>query len=509
MTGTMTGEAYFHPPEEVYEIALRHEAGQEPGHVDIAPSTTGFPEDDPVNELLAAAGVAGRPIAHITAGEQDFVVLDMSETESVEEGGEIWYMPFAQADANGNVSEKSPLSYDSPYALVHLANDGTVTGRAIRPGESNILIGRAAALRDPKSDRFAEAYKDDRSLSRRHFTVGIGQETGNVRITSAELSRPTAVRYSTTEQGQEQSVDQTDTASSYEPSQAGADEQVGFVLSAVGKAYGGESPRAVPGPDYENARHLDPDELWRQRNNGGGPQDPDYIATYRRIRNDIVDVFESGSLYRDTGAFERFILREHKSTDNGQYTRLNGREGGERGFFRVGGRLPNSRLEEARQAEAIARRYGDTYTLARGNSPDSSFHYVELPGIERQDQAYDTAVTVDGRITYRYWYPASDSISAYMRQICNLGQQIESAIKSGDGDPEETLRLIARQYQYGAIARPFRQINNSLFMELANAQTKMLGYGGITHGSMDTTAQRIGTEAFAQYFVDRVLQQVG
>ena len=89
-------------------------------------------------------------------------------------------------------------------------------------------------------------------------------------------------------------------------------------------------------------------------------------------------------------------------------------------------------------------------------------------------------------------------------QYQKLGSEIAGSFDRTDVDKDYVLDLIARQYQYGANARPFAQINNSLFMELANMQIKLLGYEGMTHAQMDIVAQRIQPKAFSKYFIDRV-----
>ncbi len=64
------------------------------------------------------------------------------------------------------------------------------------------------------------------------------------------------------------------------------------------------------------------------------------------------------------------------------------------------------------------------------------------------------------------------------------------------------LGKIAEHYQYAANARPFEQINNSLFMNEVNTLLKKAGMKSIPHGMLDHAAQRLQPETFKRYFVD-------
>lgn len=278
-------------------------------------------------------------------------------------------------------------------------------------------------------------------------------------------------------------------------------------------------------PNYINARTVRPDELWRDRDNGGRPMTPDlqeYVRVYQRVRNRTVDALQYENVYGSGARFAQFLKKLHSTPDLAEnYNALNGDkriDSSEVGKLRheIEGRWGqpyNTRLSDPQEAVKVARMYGDSYgssnRLERGQPRTTNQHFVRLPGIQRDYLPRDT-VTYDERGRrvadngYTFVYPPDVAIPMYMSQIARLGREIDAAIKDGTKDQDYVVDLIARQYQYGAAIRPFAQINNSLFVNLANAQMKLLGLNGLTHKHMDMVAQRIQPDSFARYFVDRV-----
>lgn len=281
-------------------------------------------------------------------------------------------------------------------------------------------------------------------------------------------------------------------------------------------------------PNYENAASLHPDELWRYPDNGGQTQAPAYIEVQSKIRSKLVEEFRSGQLYSSTDAFIEslrslhYMAAETYAQTGGRTDQLQPSHYG-RLDDRAGPRL-NRRIWDAISVVDIAQRYGDPYGVPNrfksGNPPNTeSVHTVHLLGISAPNLPYDTVrYDAQGRVRevgreedpqggYEYMYPNAQNVHEYLNQMQQIGNVIESAIKSGSQDTNMMLGLIARQYQYGACARPFRQINNSLLMQLVNMQVKLLGLPGMTHGLMDAAAQRMQPEAFAHYFIARAYGQ--
>ena len=279
--------------------------------------------------------------------------------------------------------------------------------------------------------------------------------------------------------------------------------------------------------DYAHALAMHPDELWAERDNGGRPQDPDYIRNYGAVREYLVGAFREGTLYSSPETFASYLKLAHGFLGkSGDYNRLSAQklDPNEYGEFQAPGRSSNSRLSQSRWASEIAAMFGDAYgangRFESGQPNSQDVWQLELPGISRDNIPYDV-VRYDGKGNlkslnhkkyvnngYEYVYPDSAGAGEYMQQMQQLGRTIETATKEGGMNFDDVLALVAKQYQYGVSARPFKQINNSLFMQLANAQVKMLGFGGLTHGHMDIAAQRMRPDAFARYFTARVKQLI-
>ncbi len=279
-------------------------------------------------------------------------------------------------------------------------------------------------------------------------------------------------------------------------------------------------------PDFSHALDLQSDELWRDVDNGGRPQDEAYIATYALLRKHNVDALRSGKLYKSPRHFMKFVQAGHDIVaSSGSYQRLNPDHDllpAYCGRFVASApiRFKTRSLSRVQELEPIFEQYGDPYAeggrLHSGRPNSSNKYTMSLPGIVPGYQAYDI-IRYDpgGRVRpkssaestesgYEYFYPSSDATEAYMSAMQRVGVSINERYKQGITDKNEVLKMIAKQYQYGAVSRPFRHINNSLFMDLANAQVKMLGFDGVTHGLLDIAAQRMQQDTFANYFSDRV-----
>jgi hypothetical protein len=249
--------------------------------------------------------------------------------------------------------------------------------------------------------------------------------------------------------------------------------------------------------------------LWATPNNGDRKLDgrhERYIELNRQVREQVVSGFRNGDIYRDTETLINFFKQLHRTPGLAENyndlvsadKRIELETVGE--FKTHTGTAPRT-VEPTRVAE-IAAKYGDTYAL-QGEPGTSVTRRVRMPNIPEKYCAEETIeYRADGTRRSRYTYPHASGLTAYFEQAAKLGKTIEASIKGGNDDPEQVLSLIAHQYQYLVLSRPFRRINNSLFMQLANAQTKMLGYNGMTHGMLDHAAYRMTYENFAKYFSD-------
>ncbi|MCA9383864.1 hypothetical protein KC909_05880 [Candidatus Dojkabacteria bacterium] len=237
-----------------------------------------------------------------------------------------------------------------------------------------------------------------------------------------------------------------------------------------------------------------------------------YIENSRGVREYIVKALRDDSLYGES--VERFIqniknIHVVASANNVYGIVGEGQVGlGEeyRGVFHEYSQLMNHRYNEARRACDVAMDYGDAYKT-RFDESKSGFRYFYLPGIPRDGLSKD--YSEGGALgSYTYYYPSTEFIVDYFKQAQMIGNEIQEFINSSNQTEDilDAVDLIARQYQYLAIARPFMQINNSIFMNLVNAQIKFLGLEGVPHDNLDTIAQRLGPDSFSRFFTDFVLK---
>lgn len=255
-----------------------------------------------------------------------------------------------------------------------------------------------------------------------------------------------------------------------------------------------------------STKEVESFEVTRLYDNDGKRVDKGYLLNQSNVRSFLVDSFLDGSLYdsQTEDTFSEKISQAHEISNRGDvYQRVGeGSLGVDAGNFRSDrGRMRNGRQEQAMAVAKIAEKYGDPYAL-RFNKKQVSSSEVSLEGIPQEylpEDVYD-----DDARTYTFYYPPSKAIPVYMQQINRIGIQISESFKNQNSSYEDLIKLIARQYQYGAIIRPFSQINNSLFMNLANAQLKLLGLSGISHYNLDLAAQRMQQDEFVEYFLDTV-----
>jgi hypothetical protein len=265
-------------------------------------------------------------------------------------------------------------------------------------------------------------------------------------------------------------------------------------------------------PDFEAARFVDNDELVRHHGNDGKTLSLDYYHNQSEARSHLVDSFNG--MYSNTKTFTDAIKRAHElSAANDVYKKVGdgklGFDASGHGVFRDERRLISKRPDAGKRVAAVAARYGDPYAHQFDSVVPMSKHAmstpVKLDGIKEDFEAVDVIhYDDDGRVILNELiYPGGDAIDSYMTKMAELGAQFQAEIAKPQPDIQKALELVGRQYQYGAVVRPFWQINNSLFMNLANMQVKMLGLRGMTHGDMDFAAQRMQPKSFVRYFMDR------
>lgn len=268
--------------------------------------------------------------------------------------------------------------------------------------------------------------------------------------------------------------------------------------------------------DFQNALKVDNNELVRDEGNGGRPLSEKYEKNQTDARRYLVEMMQSGSLYKDKETFQAAIQQAHRiAASGGVYQEVGAGNlkvtDENAGRIRREGTPTNSRKGEALRVATIAKKYGDRYgerfsPVFLPNTEASST--VALDRVDSKFWPKDfTDVDSSGKpdvYSYEFDYPDGEGMDQYFDAMFQIGKDITTEMAQQNPNKDRILEMIAEQYQYGAIARPFDQINNSLFMNLANAQIKLLGYNGVTHGEMDLVAQRLQTSTFKHYFKNRV-----
>lgn len=264
----------------------------------------------------------------------------------------------------------------------------------------------------------------------------------------------------------------------------------------------------------QNAKIVDQKELTRNYDNDGRPLLDEYISIQAEVRNFIVDNLIKGNLYKlnDPNHFIQKLLEIHviaskediykKSSDNPRRETLDVNSGSFRSSTRK-----NERLQQANHMASLAgylddhykTRFHLNYIYIYGEKTTLPAEYLSVKLNNIPEQYWPKDIFDDNnKNPYVFSYPAPEAIPVYMAEINRIGLQISEAIKNKDKNLG--IELIAKQYQLMAIIRPFRQINNSIFMNFANAQLKLFGLKGIQHLDLDFAAQRLQTDNFVEYF---------
>ena len=242
---------------------------------------------------------------------------------------------------------------------------------------------------------------------------------------------------------------------------------------------------------------LDENELVRVAGNNGRPIDANYIRTSREARSHLTQAIESGNYTRDLNSYIETINSMHEIA-------YRGKDGSHEWYSKAGqgsldvnagvirndkGGLRNQRVEQARTVEGIAKQYGDPYRV----DTDSA---VKLDGIP------DKYLPKDGAGGYHY-YPAGEGLEKYYyKEMHRTSKEALKLIESG-ASKQQIIEKLAEHYQYAANARPYGQINNSLFMNELNTLLTKAGMPTMPHGELDIAAMHLQPKTFKKYFADQ------
>ena len=202
----------------------------------------------------------------------------------------------------------------------------------------------------------------------------------------------------------------------------------------------------------------------------------------------------SGAYTRDLNSYIETINQMHVISAKGKNGNIDwyssvgqGSLGVDAGVIRGKGSLRNNRVETAELSENIALRYGDSYRTSNSGST------VKLKGIPKEYLPQDFGT--------QHFYPDGMGLNHYYKEMHRTAQEALDLIANGATE-KQFLAKIAEHYQYAANARPYSQINNSLFMNEINTLLKRAGMKTIPHGNLDTVAMHLQPESFKKYFID-------
>ncbi len=258
-----------------------------------------------------------------------------------------------------------------------------------------------------------------------------------------------------------------------------------------------------PAQAYKNAYNsgvveLNENELVRFNGNGGKAVNQDYIQASKDARKYMIDAVESGEYTASADSYMQTMNEMHRVSANGKSGNLDwykdagqGKMSVNPGEIRTGGRPRNSRIEQAQKVEEIAKKYGDPFKVTENS-------LVDLPGIPTNNLPANQYI--EG--TFYHFYPkGGDALRPYYEQMQRTAKEALALINNQASD-REILEKFAEHYQYAANARPYGQINNSLFMNEVNTLLQKAGLRPMPHGELDIAAMHLQQNNFKKYFVD-------
>ncbi len=220
--------------------------------------------------------------------------------------------------------------------------------------------------------------------------------------------------------------------------------------------------------------------------------------TRREARQYLFDAIDSGKYseslesYIETMNNMHIVSARGKNGTSDWYSQVgDGSNNVNPGVIRGEGSFRNSRREEAGLIEDIAKKYGDPYRVTQSSK-------VKLTGIPDEYLPFDEAI---GDLYYHY-YPDGKSLNFYYKEMHRTSKEALNLI-ANTAPEREILSKIAEHYQYAANARPYGQINNSLFMNEINTMLTKAGLKTMPHGILDHAAQRLQPDTFKKYFIDQ------
>lgn len=233
-------------------------------------------------------------------------------------------------------------------------------------------------------------------------------------------------------------------------------------------------------------------EFARYKGNNGKEMDYRYIQNSMEAKERFSSAIDSGEYLFNVDSYTQVMNDAHRlsyqgSSGTNKYYMKDGKllemTAGE---FRNGGAGSNY-IEEAREVETIAKKYGDKYST-------TDIAKVKLKGIPEEG--------LPENLGSNHMYPDGSYLNNYYEQMHRTASEAMDLIKKGASE-DKILKKLAEHYQYAANARPYHQINNSLFMNELNTLLSKAGMRTMPHGKLDHAAMRLQPKAFEKYFMDQ------
>lgn len=247
---------------------------------------------------------------------------------------------------------------------------------------------------------------------------------------------------------------------------------------------------------------LDENELVRVIGNDGKVVNKDYIQASKDAREFMNKAIESEKYTKSVDDYIETMNKMHEVSAKGASGKLNWYADAGQGSIPVNpGKirdfsLSNGRFKEAAEVEQIAKKYGDPFRVSKSST-------VDLPGIPKNNLpkvSYDEAA-YPGQFRHIYPEGKNAGLRPYYEQMYRTSKEATELI-SKQASEKAILEKIAEHYQYAANARPYGQINNSLFMNEVNTLLQKAGLRTMPHGNLDHAAMYLQPDAFKKYFID-------
>lgn len=268
-----------------------------------------------------------------------------------------------------------------------------------------------------------------------------------------------------------------------------------------------------PAREVEN-----PAELVRKAHHNGERLPKAYAENSSDVRNHLNSAIDNGAYLNSYDSYVETMNHAHKLAYSGKsgknlyYIKDGKPYVMEAGKWRTDGivhrRDTSNCYFGGESVEQIAERYNDPLheILKLGNVNKTS--RVKLKGIPEKYQPKDTwefdefdGFIMDSAHYTGHSYAPAEALEVYHKEMYRTAKEAISRIKNGESE-DRILEILAEHFQYAANARPYNQINNSLYMNEINTLLQRAGMKVMSHSNLDIVAQRLKPETFKKYFID-------